>query len=396
MNETFSTRVTNESLDAAIAAGKELLFDAERKISSFVLAERHFRQALALAPRNSDVVAHLACAVENQGRVTEALKIYEQALAIDPQCALATKRCPHLKRLLGMHLDADRERFTRFPETTADLSELQESVRRYCLSHVKRGRFSISSSTKIVTIGSCFAANLAQVLSTEGMTACNLAVAEFFNSTYSNLELVEWLLGHVPTASETHLEHFDNKEETAAYLRQADLIVYTVGVAPCFFEAATGKFVMPERTEAVLGAVRGRYVFRTTTVEENHQNLKKMISILRRANPDCQFVFALSPVPLAATLENRSAMEADCLSKSILRVAVEQLLQDFPDCVYWPSFEIVKWLGPYLPGMYGQDDGSARHVTERVVQMIIREFLRIYGNQTLSQRNEHRSQSAKS
>ena len=78
-------------------------------------------------------------------------------------------------------------------------------------------------------------------------------------------------------------------------------------------------------------------------------------------------------------------MEADCLSKATLRVAVEQLLQNVDDCIYWPSFEIVRWLGTYIPGMYGDEDGSTRHVSERVVRTIIRSFLQTYGEETLFQ-----------
>jgi hypothetical protein len=44
-------------------------------------------------------------------------------------------------------------------------------------------------------------------------------------------------------------------------------------------------------------------------------------------------------------------MEADCLSKATLRVAVDQLVTSTPYCLYWPAFEIVRWLGSYIPNM---------------------------------------------
>jgi hypothetical protein len=379
MAEKPSSLGAANPFEAAMASGKELLFNAKEKTSSIAAAEQHFRGALTLVPQSSEAMAHLAWALENQGRMTEAKEWYEQALTIDSMCQVACERYPMVRQALGMHLDRDRQRFTRFPETIAELLDLETAVRRHCLSHVKRDQLFITPATRVVTLGSCFAANLAHALNSEGIATRNLAVSEFFNSTYSNLELIEWLLGHVSSASEMHLRHFgDGVEETATLLKQADLIVYTLGVAPCFFEAATGKFAMPDRNEAVLGAVRGKYIFRTTSVDENYQNLRKIVSTIRDANPDCKLVFSLSPVPLAATLESRSAMEADCLSKATLRVAVEQLLQNAADCIYWPSFEIVRWLGAYIPGMYGEEDGTPRHVSERVVRLIIREFLNAY------------------
>src|SRR5262249_37853674 len=134
----------------------------------------------------------------------------------------------------------------------------------------------------------------------------------------------------------------------------------------------------PGRGEGVRGLRSGKYVFRTTTVAENLDNLRAIVALVRDVNPGCRFVFSLSPVPLTATLEARSAMEADCLSKSILRVAVELLVAETAGCVYWPAFEIVRWLGAYLPNMYGDEDGTTHHVSERVVRTIMRLFLETY------------------
>jgi hypothetical protein len=80
----------------------------------------------------------------------------------------------------------------------------------------------------------------------------------------------------------------------------------------------------------VRGVLSGKYVFRTTMVEENLNNLKTIVVLVRRANPNCKFVF--SPVP-PSTLE---------------------------------------------PNMYGDEDGTAHHVSERVVQTIMGHFLRLY------------------
>lgn len=79
-------------------------------------------------------------------------------------------------------------------------------------------------------------------------------------------------------------------------------------------------------------------------------------------------MLTVSPVPLNATFEMESAVVADCVSKATLRVAVEDVLrQGIPGVRYFPSFEIVRWLSAYLPGMYGEDDGSTVHISERVV-----------------------------
>ena len=249
---------------------------------------------------------------------------------------------------------------------------------KHVLSHIRNDALKIGKSSRVVTVGSCFAANMAHGLRTNGVTATNLTVGEAVNSTYANLEFFEWALCLSQSVSDEFFQKF-GKEEVEALLRQADLLIYTLGVAPCFFEASTGKFVLPQKGAGVRGVMKGKYVFRTTTVQENYNNLKSIISIVRRANPAIQIVFSLSPVPLLSTLEPRSAIEADCISKATLRVAVDQVIGDFSSCVYWPSFEIVKWLGSYIPGMYGNEDGSTHHVSEGAIDLIVRAFIQMFG-----------------
>jgi hypothetical protein len=168
------------------------------------------------------------------------------------------------------------------------------------------------------------------------------------------------------------------RDEVGLLLGQADVIIYTLGVAPCFFDKASGAFVLPPRAQGVRSVVGGKYVFRTTTVDENVANLRGIVAAVRQVNPDCRFVFSLSPVPLTSTLEPRAALEADCLSKATLRVAVDQVVADTRGCVYWPAFEIVRWLGACVPDMYGEEDGTTHHVSERIIRTIMRHFLRLY------------------
>ena len=88
-------------------------------------------------------------------------------------------------------------------------------------------------------------------------------------------------------------------------------------------------------------------------------------------------MLTLSPVPLKATFREISCMSADCVSKSVLRVAIDQVMADRPAGVYyWPSFEIVKSAGPSLPWpAYGFDDRNPRHVTRYLVSEIVDAFV---------------------
>jgi hypothetical protein len=375
--------VAKSNPQAQLAAGRAFLMQSGHTVSVIVEAEKCFRRAVSKLPGNAEALTYLAWSIDNQGRWTEAKELYEQAIRLDPGCALARER--HDAALEELNLtevsgEAGRKStstFPRFPETIGSLSDMDQAIKDHVLSHTPKDALSLTRETRIVTLGSCFAANLAHALVAEGIAATNLTVGETVNSTYANLQLFQWALGTMESASEEFVSRF-GRAELAKLITEADVVIYTLGVAPCFFDKQSGEFVLVPRRQAVRGLRDGRYIFRTTTVEENERNLTSIVALVRRFNPACRFVFSLSPVPLTATLEARSAFEADCLSKSILRVTVDRVASSTPGCLYWPSFEIVRWLGAYLPGMYGEEDGTTHHVSERVVRTIMRLFLDTY------------------
>ena len=79
------------------------------------------------------------------------------------------------------------------------------------------------------------------------------------------------------------------------------------------------------------------------------------------------------------------------MSKSTLRACVEEVMKERPeDVFYWPSFEIVRWMGAYFAGRqapaYGVADGATRHVSRRLVDTIIRLFLDCFGTEEIKRK----------
>jgi hypothetical protein len=64
-------------------------------------------------------------------------------------------------------------------------------------------------------------------------------------------------------------------------------------------------------------------------------------------------------------------------------VALNELMAEQLEGVYyWPSFEMVKWVGPHTAApAYGVDDGVARHVSDQLVVAIIDCFVRAFYDQ---------------
>ena len=154
-------------------------------------------------------------------------------------------------------------------------------------------------------------------------------------------------------------------------------VLQHLAAAPAFFDQDSGSYVMPRGGALNARALAERYAYRTTTVAENLDNLDYIYSRIRsfNVNPDLKFVITLSPVPLKASFEFDSAMYADCLSKSTLRVVAHEFIKTHGQVLYWPSFEIVKWLGGHIGPFYGVDDGASWHISEDLVHVITDLFI---------------------
>jgi hypothetical protein len=253
---------------------------------------------------------------------------------------------------------------------------------------------SLERTVPVTTFGSCFAANLARMFKAAGVDATNLLIEESINSPLANRAFLTGLarpegFGHMARLREVYGEGF--LERARSQLAGARVIVVTLGVAPAFFEPGTDRFVFLGDYRALLKA--GKVEMRTPPVGETKQVIGEMLELLRALNPGARIYLSISPVPLYGTAELANAILADCVSKTTLRAALHEVLQDahVPDVHYWPSFEIVRWLGAHtsVPA-FGADDGDSRHVSNWLVEMIVDRFSRhLFGTQPeASQRRE--------
>jgi GSCFA family protein len=233
-------------------------------------------------------------------------------------------------------------------------------------------------STRITTFGSCFAANLARTMKAAGVDASNLLIEESINSPLANREFLAAMAHGEPA------RHFgriranfgaDFLERARERLRDANVLVVTLGVAPAMFHAGSDEFAFLVDYRALLK--EGKLYMRTPTVEEVKAVTAEALALVREINPAARIYLSISPVPLMGTIELPHALIADCVSKTTLRAALHELLQAArpPDVHYWPSFEIVRWLGGHTPlAVFAQDDGDSRHVSNWTVELIVERF----------------------
>jgi hypothetical protein len=278
--------------------------------------------------------------------------------------------------------------------------------------------FVISPSDRIVTAGSCFAQHIAPYLRQHGyhfletetahpILSAGLASAYgygVYSARYGNIYTARQLLqllrraygkfqpvDHVweqegrffdpfrpsiqPGGFASQAEYEADRRQHFAAVRRAleelDYFLFTLGLTECWVSRQDGAAypVCP-------GTVAGRFdpeqhVFMNQTAEDVVADMTAFIGELRQINPQAKIILSVSPVPLAATAEDRHVLVATSYSKAVLRVAAE-VLSKLPNVFYFPAYEIIT--GAFTRGMYFASD--LRSIREEGVRHVMDLFFR--------------------
>lgn len=176
-------------------------------------------------------------------------------------------------------------------------------------------------------------------------------------------------------AADRH-QHFAAIREA---IENMDVFVFTLGLTECWIDAKDGA-VFP----VAPGVAGGRYdpervKFSNFDEQETAEDLLAAFQFIRDRNPDCRFIVTVSPVPLNATFEPRHVYVSTAWSKAVLRIAAEKVCAALPDCVYFPSFEIIT--SPQTRGRYFGPD--CREVRPAGVNHVMRLFFRHFAGEEI-------------
>lgn len=340
------------------------------------------RYSSELQPNSAHAASVLSTVMTRANMLQEAKKAAQRAVDIDPSLPGAENRLAAVEEAIKS--GGKQRRPGVWPTRAKMFQDFEAVVRRYVLPGARPAAPVLRSTSKVVTIGSCFAEHVANKLRERNVDVFYRKIGEDINNSYANLALLEWIAGK-GSGEAVKLSAIYGTEARVLYERQfrgADVVILSLGVAAANFERSTGRFVLPD-----LGTSEGGYVgdskeFRMLSVDENVHNFRAVIAQIREFSPSANIVLTVSPVPLAGTFERPSAVLADAVSKSVQRLTVERLLAD-EKLYYWPSFEIVRWLGAHLPPgaprAFGEEDGSTRHVSSWLVSLIMNLFVEYFG-----------------
>jgi tetratricopeptide (TPR) repeat protein len=346
----------------------------------------HYQRLLQVAPKPQYYQA-MAEELATLDRLPEAEEALRQAIALDKRYASRE----NVQTLAILDSERGRKRSVqrhRYPSTEVFRGDLKQLIVDQIANEYKGTPRFLSRTSRIFTMGSCFAAYIARALLTQGYRAEFMPLSENINTSFANRYFVDWLRGELDGTRQDVAERIAewmpagaSRQSIISQMQASDVFILTLGVAPAFFDRTTGEFVLPRPSYLNSRALAEKYQFRTTTVEDNVANVKHVLTYLRSIAPHARIFITVSPVPLHITFELSSAVVADCLSKSIMRVVAHEIVhnQGLDNIYYWPSFEVFRWAGSQLGPFYAADDGAAWHVSEAAVNSTVQSFIDLFG-----------------
>jgi hypothetical protein len=282
-------------------------------------------------------------------------------------------------------------------------------------------RFTISQDEAIASAGSCFAARLAERLRLRsrsyltaeeaptwmspekalaagygpfsaryGLVYSTLQLEQLFARAYGTFVPLEtaWTRDGrffdpfrprtMPDGYATIAELEDDRTQHLAAVRhvfeRADVFIFTLGLTEIWRDRRDGA-VYPYCPGLIAGDFDPNiHEFHNAGVRENVDALEAFIARLRAVNPNVRVVLSVSPVPLGTTMAPEHIARATTYSKSVLRVAAQELYEAHDYVDYFASYEIVS------QSFFGNDPfvGDRRHVDPQVVAEIVDLFFASY------------------
>jgi len=159
-----------------------------------------------------------------------------------------------------------------------------------------------------------------------------------------------------------------------------DVFIFTLGLTECWENVDDGS-ILPICPGCGAGEFNSeKYIFKNLSVSEVVEDLSDFLILLREVNPNSKVIFTVSPVPLIATGTDDHVLSATVYSKSVLRVAAEEIKTKFDNVDYFPSYEIIT--SNASRGQYFDQD--LRSVLEFGVNHVMRCFFKSYMNLNLA------------
>ncbi len=288
-----------------------------------------------------------------------------------------------------------------------DLARFSEAV--FPIAH--RPKFSLAPEQRFFCLGSCFARNLEEHLIFNGLNVLSRRICipktewparpngitnKF--TTASIVNEIDWLVHparfgedfFIPSSSGwidlqlspgarpvTLARAIERRcyltEEYFARIRQADVIVITLGLDEVWLDQRSGLRLNAPPPLKTVRQNPGQYVVEITNYEQNLDALESMHRTLGIFRPGLSYVITVSPMPMELSFSGLDPAVASTRAKSMLRTVAQHFADAHDDVDYFPSYEMVNFSPRSIA--YAPD---CRHVTDRAVSSVIGHFIESY------------------
>ncbi|MEE8451076.1 MAG: GSCFA domain-containing protein [Thermoguttaceae bacterium] len=260
----------------------------------------------------------------------------------------------------------------------------------------------IGPKTRLATIGSCFAEEIAAVIDRLGLNGAMNPTGRVYHTSTVRQEIERVFGGwpeyrseplwktnggfvhpfknpHKVFATEDALRAWSDDLDRAAdeLFQSADVVIITLGLIEGWKQPANGNFYRHLPHHDVFESLGAK--FHRLTVAEMLDDLRRIRAVLRE-HTAARIILTVSPIPLSATMTRLDIRIANTESKSRIRAAVSQFVESFPDVHYFHSYEIVTMADSL--GDFMKKDG--RHLHRHAVEYIVGQFLRTYATDEIA------------
>ena len=289
----------------------------------------------------------------------------------------------------------------------------------YSIEGIYKKKFKILPKAKIATAGSCFAQHISRHLKKNGYNVLDVEPPplglpnnlhqkfgfSMYSARYGNIYTVRQLLqlaqevagewtpqnyiweknGKFYDALRPAVEPMglDSPEEVVEHrqdhvskvkdlFESFDLFIFTLGLTEMWVHKESGT-VYPTAPGTLVGDFDDTlYEFKNAQFREIIKDFKKFRGVLKRIRGGKSFeiLLTVSPVPLTATASGKHVLASTVYSKSILRCVAGQLVSNYEDIDYFPSYEIVT--NPRMHATAFTD--NLRSVRDETVENVMKHF----------------------
>lgn len=199
------------------------------------------------------------------------------------------------------------------------------------------------------------------------------------NETYENEGLIEldedkWFDPHASGLRSMPLsgalENRARIAEAMGQIRNADVVVMTLGQTESWVDTATGIAMNAHPGPSALRKFKDRFLFIDHSYADTIAQLDRLIHLVRdQCNAAMRFIITVSPVPFNATFRPQDVVVAHQATKAMLRTVAEELVRSYDFVDYFPSYEMVI----NTPRNLAWNDDQL-HVNGQMVQHIMKTF----------------------